>query len=336
MTAIVDVHAHYYPPSYLDAVRKLVDLPGQVGDAARFTTAHPFIHRIPHFTGAFDERIALMNQAEIAVQVLSFSAPNIWHPDPQIRSDLVRIFNDGCAEITQRYPERIQFFANLPLPFVHESIKEAERALDNLGALGLGLCTHFSNFALTDERFYPLYQYIDERKSVIFLHPDPEPVPGFLEDSAMVWALGAPFEDTAALYRLLNSGLLERFPNISWIVPHCGGTLPALSGRLDEIWAMNPDPHRALSASPSNYLRSHALYVDCATPQTSLIAMAHDLFGEEHLLFGSDFPYIRSSLRDLRAAIEPIERLPLSFQGRQNLLSTNATALLALKGSDAL
>ncbi len=67
MTAIVDVHAHYYPPAYLDAVRKLVDLPGQVGDAARFTTAHPFIHRIPHFTGAFDERIALMNQAEIAV-----------------------------------------------------------------------------------------------------------------------------------------------------------------------------------------------------------------------------------------------------------------------------
>ncbi len=331
MTAIVDVHAHYYPPAYLDAVRKLVDLPGQVGDAARFTTSHPFIHRIPHFTGSFDERIALMDQAEIAVQILSFSSPNIWHPDSQVRSDLVRIFNDGCAEITRRYPGRIQFFANLPLPFVPESIKEAERALDSLGALGLGFCTHFANFSLTDECFYPLYQYIDERKSTIFLHPDPELVSGFLEDPAMVWALGAPFEDTTALYQLLNSGLLERFPNIRWIVPHCGGTLPALIGRLDEIWAMNPDPHRALPTSPSAYLRSHALYVDCATPQTSLMAMARDLFGEEHLLFGSDFPYIRSSLRNLRVAIEPIEQLSLNAQAREALLSTNAKTLLSLR-----
>ena len=331
MNAIVDVHAHYYPPAYLEAVRKLVDLPGPVGEAARFTAFHPFIHRIPYFTGAFDERIALMDQAGIETQVLSFSSPNIWVPDVQMRTNLVRIFNDACAEIIARYPERFQLFANLPLPFVDASLEEAERALDHLGAIGLGICTHNADRSLTDELFAPLYEYVDRRKGVIFLHPDPEPVSGFLDTPAMAWSLGAPFEDTVAIFQLLQSDVLERFPNIRWIVPHCGGTLPALSGRMDEIWEMNPDPHKSLPVSPSIYLRSGPIYVDCATPQGSLIALAHDLFGEERLLFGSDFPYIRRSLADLRVSLQPILQLSWSDQMQQRVLSSNAEALLSRK-----
>ncbi|QBD79376.1 hypothetical protein EPA93_26665 [Ktedonosporobacter rubrisoli] len=60
MFPVIDIHAHYYPPAYLEAVRKMVDRPGPVGDAARATIHSPFIGRIPHFSSRLDERIALM------------------------------------------------------------------------------------------------------------------------------------------------------------------------------------------------------------------------------------------------------------------------------------
>ncbi|QBD79377.1 amidohydrolase [Ktedonosporobacter rubrisoli] len=251
---------------------------------------------------------------------MSFSSPNIWLTDMQARAALVRIFNDACAEVTRQYAGRFLFFANLPLPFVDAAIEEAERAFMQAGCVGLGLCTHFAQYAITDERFASFYQYANQRKCLIFLHPDPRPEPGYIDSPAMAWTLGAPFQDTAALYQLLQSGLLERYPDIRWIVPHCGGVLPALAGRIDEIWQMNPDPHRDLAAPPSSYLRRHNVYVDCATPQVSLIRLAEDLYGEEHLLFGSDFPYIKSSLHDLRQAMQPILQLTQSGQTRQNIL----------------
>ncbi len=330
MATIIDVHAHYYPPAYLAAVSKLVDLSGPAGKAARLTIDHPLIHRNPLFTGAFDRRLALMDQAGICIQVLSFSSPNIWHSNPAVRSDLVRIFNDSCAEVVERFPDRFKLFANVPLPFVDETLAEAARAFDQLGAVGLGICTHFADFSIDDERFAPFYEFVNERKGVLFLHPDPEPVAGSLPDVVKAWTIGAPFEDTIALCHLLYSDLLERYPYISWIVPHAGGVITALKGRIDEIWVQYPDPSRQLPSVPSEYLRTRPVYVDSVTPQTSLLSLAHDFFGGKHLLFGSDFPYIQQSLHDLRVALKPIHEVAWSEDEKQQVLYTNSAALLSL------
>jgi predicted TIM-barrel fold metal-dependent hydrolase len=129
MTHLIDVHSHYYPPPYLKAVAKLMDLPGVAGSAARFTSYHPFLHTVPFFTGAFDERLALMDRAGIQTQMLSFSSPNVWASDPAISAELAAIFNDGCAEVVARYPGHFHFLASLPLPHVAELLHEAARAL---------------------------------------------------------------------------------------------------------------------------------------------------------------------------------------------------------------
>src|SRR3712207_3581559 len=101
----IDVHAHYYPPAYLEALSKLVDEQGPAGNAVRHTL-RPGMRRDPHFSGALDERLALMDAAGIQTQVLSFASPNVWHQDPGVRTDLVRVFNDACAEVARAYPGR--------------------------------------------------------------------------------------------------------------------------------------------------------------------------------------------------------------------------------------
>jgi aminocarboxymuconate-semialdehyde decarboxylase len=149
---------------------------------------------------------------------------------------------------------------------------------------------------------------------------------GYLDTPAMAWSLGGPFEDIVAIYNLVASGLPERFPQISWVVPHCCGAFAALSGRIDEIWDLNPDPHQPLT--PSEYVRSHKISVDSASPQTSRLALARDLFGAEHLLLGSDFPYLNRS--DLTASLQPIHALNWPGEGKEQLLARNAGSLFHL------
>src|SRR5262245_29722442 len=99
----IDVHAHLYPPTYLAALETLLDDPGPAGHAAR-SVRRVTSRADPHFTGALEERLALMDAAGIETQVLSYGSPNVWHADPVVRADLVRVVNDAYAEIVRTYP----------------------------------------------------------------------------------------------------------------------------------------------------------------------------------------------------------------------------------------
>src|SRR5215217_961654 len=261
----IDVHAHLYPEGYLAAVRKLEHEGGALGEVVQ-RTLHAAIRVDPVFSGALDERLGLMDAAGIATQVLSFSTPNIWHPDAAVRTDLVRAFNDACAEVVAAHPERFALFANVPLPFVEAAIAEAARALDELGAVGIGTCTHLADRPVDAPEFEPFYAYLNERKATIFFHPDGFCAPGVLDEYLLAWGVGVMFDDSIAALRLAASGLVERYPNITWIVPHLGGTIPFVAGRLDRVWRNGQrfgqltDAQTRLAELPTSYLKR--LYYD--------------------------------------------------------------------------
>lgn len=252
-----------------------------------------------------------MNQAGIGQQVVSFSTPTIWHPDPQVRLTLARLFNDGCAEAFTRYPGRFSLFATLPLPFVDLAIEEAERAYESLGAVGVSISTRVAGLQIDDPHFEPLYKYLNQRQGIVFFHPDGFSVPGLLADYAMEWSLGAPFLDMVVLTRLIYSGLLEAYPAVSWIVPHLGGTAPFLAGRLDAFWQSDPVLQARLPRPPSTYLRQPNLFVDTVTTQPSAFALSVALFGPGHLVYGSDFPFV-TARHDLSAGIRLVHEADLT------------------------
>jgi 6-methylsalicylate decarboxylase len=292
----IDVHAHLYPMSCLDEVRKLEGAGGPVERAVR-ETLHSPIRQDAAFQGAIAERLALMDAAGIQTHVLSFSAPNVWHPDPAVRAHLVRTFNDACTEVVHAHRGRFALFANVPLPFVDAAIAEAARGLGELGAVGMGVCSHFGDRPLDAPEFEPFYAYCNERKTALFFHPDGFCVPGALDDHGMTWAIGALFEDTIVVMRLIYSGLLERYPNVTWIVPHLGGTYPILAQRVDRVWGGAASRREALPNPPSTYLKR--LYYDTVTPQASALRLAREVLGADRLVLGSDYPYVsRKSLAD--------------------------------------
>lgn len=324
----IDIHAHFYPPEFMRFVSRLAGDTGSVADTARFLSNHPRITRDPAFQGELEERLKLMDAAGIETQVLSYASPNIWHPDPAVRWELVRVFNDASTEVVQRYHGRFLLFASVPLPFIDEAIAEATRAFDDLRAVGIAVPTQFAGIPIDDARFEPFYTFLNMRKGIVFFHPDGFRVPGFLNDYGMEWSIGAPFEDTIVLIRLIYSGLLERFPNITWIVPHLGGTLPFLIGRLDTFWRIEPALRERLPQQPGAYLRGSNLYVDTITPQHSALTLAREVFGVERFVLGSDFPFVNR--HDLGLGVRMLSEAGLSDQERQGVMRNNIAARLGL------
>lgn len=322
----VDCHAHYYPPEYLDAVRGLVDEPGEVGEVARFTVNHPIVSRDPMFTGRIEERLEMMDAAGIGIHVLSWAAPNLWHPDPLVRSRIVSVFNDSALGLAEQNPGRFKLFANMPLPHTREAIAETERLIDHPDVVGVGLCTHAAGLPFEHDSFQPAFAAWNERSTTVFLHPDGFCVPGVLEDYGMTWSLGTPFDDTVVLYRLIYSGMLRRYPDITWIVPHLGGAFPFLLARLDFIWELAPDARAALPAPPSSFLDN--VFFDVVSPQPASVRLTAEVIGVDHLVLGSDFPY--ASRHDLGFAVEILRQAGLADDDVRRILRSNIAERLGL------
>lgn len=148
---------------------------------------------------------------------------------------LAREVNEDAARLVAGHPERFGFFASLPLPDVDGALAEIAFAVDDLGADGVVLMTNTGGTYLGDRRLEPVFAELDRRGVVVFLHPT----------SPVCWeqsALGRPrpmveyiFDTARTVTDLLMSNVLVRHPDLSVIVPHCGGALPVLADRVNEF-----------------------------------------------------------------------------------------------------
>ncbi|MER7692380.1 amidohydrolase family protein [Streptomyces sp. NPDC097610] len=207
----IDVHAHLWTAGYLDRLERLgkTDTGTQRGIGADATAAD------------LDRRFALMDRAGIGLQVLSVASQS---PHLAGESDAVALAgaaNESYAELAARFPGRFRIFAALPLPHIDAALRELTRAFDDLGAVGIGVPTTVLGRTLADPLFHPLYEELDRRGAVLYIHyihPAGEGAASpLITEHAMTWMVGAPIEDTVAVMHLILAG----------IPPHRG---PAPSG----------------------------------------------------------------------------------------------------------
>ena len=288
-TLAYDIHAHFYPPEYVGVVREIAEDPGEHGAVARAFLEHRIITAIPAFLGALDERVTLMDTAGIEIQVLSFASLNIWHPDSSIRSRLVQAFNNGCSAVVEQYPDRFRFLASLPLPHVEEATAEARRARSLRGFVGYSIPTHINTVPINAPEWDQVYSAMAEHPALVITHPDGFCAPGALNDFGMEWAIGAPFEDTIAAVRLIASGLTSRFPELTWVIPHLGGTLPFLLHRLLWRWKLEAELAGAQDHQANDL---DNLLFESANCSPHTLALATEVLPADRIVFGTDFPFV--------------------------------------------
>lgn len=323
---IIDVQSHLFPQRYLEALAASARGSGRAAEVAAAALENPITTSDLISTGDIPRRLELMDAAGVDTQLLSFAAPNVWSDDVGERRRLAEAFNDGCADVVRDHPGRFATLATLPLPHVEASILEVDRVFDELDAVGVTLCTHIAGTPIDDARFEPLYAALSERRALVLLHPEGFFIPGALADYGMEWGLGAPFDDTIAAVRLIHGGVLDRHPNIRWIIPHLGGTLPFLARRLDLIWQHDSRAREQLAAEPTSYLRR--LWFDTASPDPRTIALTAEVVGADRLLFGSDFPFW--SRDDLGFGLGILERAGLDDRERRAIAGRTAAGLLGI------
>jgi predicted TIM-barrel fold metal-dependent hydrolase len=312
----IDVHAHHFPPDYIELVRRHG---GQYSQSAS---------TLPGARLPLDERVDLLTEVGIDLQVLSVSQ---HQPYLEREADAVaaaRLANDVYADVCRTFPGRFEAFAAVPLPHVDAALQELERGLDTLGMLGVTLGCSIARRPLDDPSFEPFWAELDRRGTVVFLHPVGLGVLEGEDPYGLTWMIGAPVEDTVAALRLVMSGLTTRYPRIRFIVPHLGGTLPFLLQRIENSSAIGRTMGRGSEGDPSPSALLRRLWYDTVNSHPEALLCTCGTFGADRVLLGTDFPYLYGP--KLRRCVTYIEEAGLSAADTAAILGGNARALLGI------
>lgn len=281
-TPLLDVHAHYSPPRSLDATRAL----WEAGRREHFLLPAPHAWRL-------DETLAVMDRTGTAMQLLS---------NVPVELGKLRDSNDYGAEIVGEHPSRFGLLAALPTDDPDAALREIRRH-DTVD--GWAVTTVYNGHSLADPQLDPVWRDLDDRRAVVFVHPN-----AYAPAAA---GLPAPlaevtFETGRTIVAMLYAGVFTRFPNVTFLIAHAGGTLPVLAGRLAllgaEAWVPNPGN---LSRDDIASILRH-LWVDtAASASNQQLAAAAATVGEDHIVYGSDWGVPCTNAQSLTRNIESLQ-----------------------------
>ena len=136
--------------------------------------------------------------------------------------------------------------------------------------------------------------------------------------------IGNPTESAIAASHLIFGEVLDKFPTLSWILPHAGGTFPWLVGRITHGWGVRQEC-RHLKTAPRDYLRR--FYYDTITHDYSALEYLISLVGADRVVLGSDYCFDMSYQRPVDVVMDHTQ---LSDIERSMILCDNAKHLLGM------
>ncbi len=278
---ITDVHAHYHPKRFSEALQKI----GAGRGAANFSR-----HPDGNDAGHVDARLEMMAKAGVGMQVLSPAAGMA----PYGRSagqalDTAKLGNDMYADLVAAHPDKFKAFVSLPLPHVDASLKELERGMDQLGMIGVNMHISVFDRSVAEDEFLPIYEEVNRRHGVIFYHPAGNSICSpMIADYGFGGAVGTSMEDTVIALHLIAKRIPKQFPNITYIIPHLGGLIPMLLPRLNNQFSMKA---KDLPENPSETARRF-YYDTVGHGSAAALTCARKACGAGHTLPGSDSPVL--------------------------------------------
>lgn len=322
---VIDFHNHYYPPAYLDALR--------AGPSAVRVTldeeGNPWLHYPGDYNIAMrghrdiDYREGVLARAGVDAQVITLTTPGTHVETPAMAARLASLVNDAFAAVVSAKRGRFVALATLPLNDPAASVRELERACRQLGFRGAMVFSNINGVALSDARFWPVYEAANELGAVLHIHPTSPVGVEAMTDYWLMPLVGFLFDTTLAAAKLVFSGVAERFPRIRWVLSHLGGAIPYLAERLDRGFHAFRECRANIQRPPSEYLRQ--FYYDTVNFDPRALQLAVDFAGAGQILAGSDYPHQIGSIEQMLASIRALE---VSEAERAAILGGNAARLL--------
>jgi predicted TIM-barrel fold metal-dependent hydrolase len=258
----IDVHHHAVPPEFADD-----SMPIKPPDAA--------------------EQLRSMEQWHVHAAITSLT-PRVLLKNLHRVREVARICNEFQAQRMRDNRARIGAFALLPLPDVDGALEEISYALDVLRLDGVGLFSSVNDHYLGDSRFDPVFDELNRRGAVVFIHPTHCEAPEHARLHAPPFVVEYVMDTTRAIVNLIYSGTLKRCPNIRIVVAHGGGATPFLAQRIAMM-----EGHRGAKGVTDVIPSLRSLYYEIAST-TSAFALRslQELADPAHILWGSDMPFV--------------------------------------------
>ena len=325
---VIDFHNHYYPPRYLEAL--------QSGASSVRVTVDAEGNPVLHYPG--DYNVAVRGHRDLAyrqdvldkngvdLQVLTLTTPGTHVESPATAVRLASLVNDEFKEAIDARGEHFTALATLPLNDPAASVKELDRATRQLGMRGAMLFSNVNGVALSDRRFWPMYELANDLGAVLYIHPEHPVGVEAMMDYWLMPLVGFLFDTTLAAASLVFSGVAERYPRIRWALCHLGGAIPYLAERLDRGFHAFKECRAHIQRPPSTYLRD--FYYDTVNFNQGALQLAIGFAGADHILAGSDYPHQIGSIPSM---LDAIAKLPVSDVERSAVLGRNAVRLLGIE-----
>ncbi|KAL8670650.1 MAG: hypothetical protein Q9168_004829, partial [Polycauliona sp. 1 TL-2023] len=320
--AVVDVHTHIYPPSYLSLLRSrttvpyLLDLPDKTSPPRLIILPSDEDASIPPESrgrpidpsySSIESKLQFMDTHAISTSVISLANPWLDFLAPSDGVQWARTINDELEAICSDDSSirgRLYAFATLPLSAPPPSIVDEINRLDELAHIkGIIFSTTAMGSGLDDPALDLIWSALETSSTVIFLHPHyglPNEVYGpraAAYGHVLPLSLGFPLETTIAFTRMWLSGVFDRFPKLKILIAHAGGTIPYLAGRIESC--VQHERHFALDESsgrrgPKRGLKTvlrENVWLDAVVYEEVSVKAAVELVGRERVMFGTDHPF---------------------------------------------
>lgn len=321
----VDCQSHVFPKTYAEILCRNTQF---VVTQKRKETYHISYGDVQQFTlnpDVYDpkRKIEDMDRAGIDVSVLSVNIPGPELLQPELGIEGAKVCNDYVAELCESYPERFVGVATLPLQDMSEAMDEFDRAINTLGLRGVILFSHVNGKPVDSKEFEPLYERAEQQRIPLVLHPTIPTWSDVIKEYSMIPMLGLMVDTSIAMLRLLLSGMLERHPDLLIVHPHCGGVLPYLMPRIVEQTEVKGRGRDHITKSPAEYYRN--VYMDIVSPSTLAMHYVYDFSDADHLIFGSDHPWVK-----IEAILAHFNTLKIPEEDKTKILGLNACSLFRI------
>ena len=332
---IIDVFNHVFPPR---GFQKFLETAPHLKDMGLRTRSVPLLVDL-------EARFRMMDEFGDYRQIISLASPPIEsYARPEDGAELARIVNDEMAEMVARHPDRFAgFAASLSMNHPDAAARELERALGELGARGAQIYSNAAGKPLDSSEFEPIFDTLLAWDLPVLLHPARGAT--FADYATeqrskyeIWWTFGWPYETSAAMARLVFSGMFERRPGIKIITHHMGGIVPYLAGRVGHGWDQlgrrtTEEDYTALLRSmkerPVDCFRR--FYADTALfGSLAATRCGFDFFGVDRVVFASDTPFEPQPGIYVRETIQAVRGLELEPAVAAKIWHENAARLLRL------
>ena len=335
----IDCQSHIFPRAYIDVLAQNPHPPQiELRSAVRDTSDRSGARHCDEFVITYgdvqqfrlqeemylpERKLQDMDRAGIDMALISTNIPGPCMLAPGLAIKGAQAINDAIAEMIDQHPARFAGLASLPWQDVDASIDEMNR-VHNLGFCGVMLYSHIGGRPVDDPAFDPIYSHAQAKELPIVLHPTVPTWGEAIKDYSMIPMMGLQVDTSFALLRLILGGVLERHPRLKVVMPHVGGVLPYMMGRIEHQTEVMGRGREHIKQAPSAYMRR--IFLDIVSPSAQALRYAYEFSGPEHLVFGTDHPWV-----DPQLFVALVEEMDIPDSEKTQIFGGNAAELFGLR-----